>query len=612
MADLIPHMVWSAGPDGVIDYFNQRILQHAGMTREELQRWNWIEAIHPEDRQSVLDAYRHSLQSGDEYHVEYRLRVSQTGEYRWFQGHAIAQRDQEGRILRWYGTSTDIEERKQAKRRLQEREERLFKFIGAMDEVAIEFDTEGRILQIWSGDEGLLKMPSREQLGKRADEVIPPELSECLFASFERVRRTGEPESFEYQLEVRGGLRWFLARLALVSSRRGAEPTFSFLSRDITSRKEIEAEKGRLLKELEAIFTSAAEGIILHGEDGTILRINPAAMKITGLSEAHIGSHPYDLYKESPSRNPDGTPIPMQETAVYKALNGSAQRCEIVPLQHRDGQKVWISFSGTPIVDSSGHQVGMVATFADITRLRDLQEQMENYLHMMAHDLRTPLTVISGYAEILQGVLEGSELAEESLPSTRAILSAADQMREMMEDLVDFGYLESGQITLHDDLIDLRAFTTAYLTRQQVSEEYRRVRLHTPAEVPLVRMGVSHLERVVSNLIGNALKYSPPELAVDVEVVCNDGRVYLVVQDYGEGIAAEDQARIFERFFRAASGRRKAGGTGLGLYISRSLLAAYGGDILLGSEPGRGARFTLCLPEVESAQSLVAGVNVEA
>lgn len=463
MADLVPHMIWSARPDGFIDYFNRRLLEYMGMTLEQVKGWNWAEALHPEDRMPTLTAMEESLRSGADYRVDYRIRNARTGQYRWFQAHAVAQRDEAGSIVRWYGANTDIEERKRVEQHLKESEERLFRFIGAMDEVAIEFDTKGCILQIWLGDEKLLKIPSRDHIGKRVDEVMPPELAERIFSSFRRVRETAEPECFEYLLEIRGGVHWFHARIALVPPRRGAEPTFSFLSRDVT-------------------------------------------------------------------------------------------------------------------------------------RLHKLSEQMETYLQMLAHDLRTPLTLIFGYAEILQGILEGTEFADASLSSTRAILDAAEQMRQMMEDLVDFGYLESGQITLHDDRIDLVEFISDFLRRQQVAREYRRVRLSVPSEVRPVRMGFSHLERVVSNVIGNALKYTPPDLPVDVEVVCTAEGSCLVVQDFGEGISPEDQTRIFERFFRGSTGRRTAGGTGLGLYITHSLLSAYGGDIRLDSEPGEGARFTLRLP----------------
>jgi PAS domain S-box-containing protein len=729
LIDSIPHMVWSARADGFIDYYSRRILDYAGVTPEQAQDWDWVEALHPEDRQPTLDAMEKSVRAGAEYLVEYRIRNAQTGEYRWFQGHAVAQRDAEGRILRWYGTSTDIQDRKDSQQLLLESEERLVRFIGAMDEIAFEFDSEGRYLHVWSGDENLLKMPPGEFLGKRVEEVLPQELAERLFSSFRRIRETGEPENLEYFLEVRGGARWFLARIALVPSQGGAEPTFSFLARDITrlkemeqslqesqrrfrglfdnaatgmalvamdgrcleanpflckmlgysleelrqtpfaayshpqdcpadieeferlgrgeinayslekrfvrkdgqivwgcltvslqrdeedtplyalavvenitKRKEVEAQKSRLLDELEAIFASAAEGIILHDEDGTILRINPAAMGITGLSEAHRGADPCELYLSAPSRGPDGTIIPLQETPLYKALHGSAQRSQIVQFQRRDGQPVWISFSATPIFTTSGHQVGTVATFADITRLRELQEQMENYLHMMAHDLRSPLTVIFGHAQILQLLVQETDRAEESLLSTRSILSASDQMQQMMEDLVDFGHLESGQITLADDLIDLRVFLGEFLHRQKVSDEYRRVRVQIPAELPPVRMGIYHLERVLANVIGNALKYTGADRSVDVEVLSTGGQVSLVVQDYGEGIAPEDLPHIFDRYYRAPSGKQKAGGTGLGLYISRSLLEAYGGHIRAKNETGKGARFTICLPGAAPAE----------
>jgi PAS domain S-box-containing protein len=600
-------------------------------------------------------------------------------------------------------------------------EERLHQFIGAMDEIVFELDAQGRYINIWTENEELLKAPGRELFGRRFEEFIPKELAHIAYDVFRQVRATGSPTTFEYPLEVLGGARWFLARVALVPPSGDGEPTFSFLARDITEQKQleqnlrkserrfrglfenaaagialvdlegrcletnqclrdmlgysaeellrepfsayshsedlpldleqfermvrgeiesyrmekrlirkdrseiwahltaslqrdeqgsplycigivvnitrrklIEAERELLLGELEAIFASAGDGIIFYDEKGNILRLNEAAKEILGYSNDQIKSSLDERYRQWAPKRPDGTVLPLEESALHRVFQGEPTKGTTAQFRRLDGKQVWISFSASPVLDSSGRQIGAVSTLSDITAERELQERLEDYLHMMAHDLRSPLTVISGYAEILEEML--GDTHREALAGTQAIVNAADHMNSMMEDLIEAGRLESGQAALNHDVIDLHDFIADFL-RRQISKDYQRVRTEIPQDLPPARIGKNHLERIMVNLIGNALKYSTPDQPVEIRSAREEGKVCLSVKDYGQGIAPEDLPRIFERFYRTPSARSKTSGTGMGLYITKKLLESYGGTIRVESEVGHGSTFTLCIPE---------------
>lgn len=426
----------------------------------------------------------------------------------------------------------------------------------------------------------------------------PEDLPEDL-EQFERLVR-GEMNSYRMEkrfIRKNGEVVWGYLTVALQRNADGAPLYTIAVVENITQRKKIEAEKSRLLGELEAIFASAAEGIIFHDNKGRILRINPAAEEITGLSEEHRGLSLQEIFAQITPRRPEGTPLPLEEWAIYRAVLGTPQRGEITKFQGRDGSEVWISLSASPIFDASGQQVGTVSTFADITRQHEYHNRLENYIHILGHELRNPLTVISGHSQILQEGLQKTA-TEEFLLSARAILRASDQMREMMEDLVKVGRMDSGEITLRHDRIELREFLGDFFGRHGVCEEYRRVWIKVPESMPAVRIGIHHLERILGNVIGNALKYSETDQPVDVEVTHKGAQVCVAVQDYGRGIDREDLPHIFERFYRSQRVKKRAGGTGLGLYITRGLIEAYGGSIDVESEPNEGARFTICLPAI--------------
>ena len=613
--------------------------------------------------------------------------------------------------------------------------ERLHRFIGAMDEIVFEFDAEGRYLHIWSENEDLLKRPRKELLGRRFDEVVPRELAEKLHGIFRRVRNVGQPETLEYPLEVLGGTRWFLARIAPVPSTGGAEPTFSYLARDITAqkrleqslresesrfrrlfqnaaigvalvgldgrsleanqylqnllgysledlrqnpyytfcpqqdaplnqeefrqlvrgereaiqsekrflhkegreiwghltvtlqrdeegrpccgiaileditrRKKVEAEKDRLLREMDAIFSAAADGIILYDEKGYILRMNRAAQAITGYTEKEKRMSFSDRYRNWAPRRPDGGPAPLAEMEIGPVFQGKTVKRTGVPFNRPDGRQVWVSFSSSPIVDRAGRRIGIVTTITDITEVWELQERLENHLHMLAHDLHTPLTVITGHTQILQGVLSGTPLEEPTAVNTEAVLNAAEQMGQMMEDLVEVGQLESGQVPLHQEVLFLPNFMAGFLLRQ-IAKDYDRIRVSIPPDLPPVRVGAHHLARCLDNLLSNALKYSSPDMTVDVGATVDEGRVCLFVQDHGEGITPQELPHIFKRFFRTSKAKGNASGTGMGLYITKSIIEAYGGDIKVESELGRGARFILFLPVASPDKVMVGNEN---
>ena len=265
--------------------------------------------------------------------------------------------------------------------------------------------------------------------------------------------------------------------------------------------------------------------------------------------------------------------------------------------QPRMDKPAWLSFSASPIYDGDGSQVGVVATFTDITDLRSLQSSMEDHIHMLAHDLRTPLTIISGHAELLRLMFRHTETWEKVQFNTESIINATGQLKQMMEELVEIGRLESGQVTLHQDLVCLPDFLEDFLRhRRSIASEYRRVRLHLSRDLPAVRIGRRHLERFLENLVGNALKYSPAVQPVEIAAVCENGQICLCVRDYGQGIDPEDLSNVFKRFYRTSSAKRKTSGTGMGLYITKSLIECYGGSIRAESEAGKGSRFFLCLP----------------
>jgi len=226
-----------------------------------------------------------------------------------------------------------------------------------------------------------------------------------------------------------------------------------------------------------------------------------------------------------------------------------------------------------------------------IARLRDSQESRQDLLRAVTHDVRSPLHAILMQGERLLGLAQGDPEPRRR-QAAQAVVQSARRIEVMLRDLVDSDQLERGAIRLERRALCLGTLMGALLGAGSLDPE--RVHLDVPPDLPPVHADPGRLERILANLLGNALKHSGPGVPVRVSAGLDGGEVRVTVADRGPGIDPADLPRVFERFYR---GRGAAGdGLGLGLYIARTLVEAHGGRIGVESRPGEGAAFSFTLP----------------
>ncbi len=234
-----------------------------------------------------------------------------------------------------------------------------------------------------------------------------------------------------------------------------------------------------------------------------------------------------------------------------------------------------------------------VVTALTLSAIREGSRQREDLLHLVSHDLRLPLGVMAGQAQLLRKHGGGSPFA---VARADAILRSARGMERMIDDLLDGARFRARKLRLDLEPLDLVAWLPPLLERMREALEVDRLDLCLPPGPVLVRADPARLERVVLNLLSNSLKYSPPEERVRLSVsAAPAGGAALTVSDRGPGIAEEDRPHLFERFHRGKAGADRDG-VGLGLYGASLLVAAHGGRIRVESAPGAGATFVVELP----------------
>ncbi len=231
-------------------------------------------------------------------------------------------------------------------------------------------------------------------------------------------------------------------------------------------------------------------------------------------------------------------------------------------------------------------------------RLQAREQEREVYIHTISHDLRTPLTIIQGHAELLFEDLHALHRHESLSQSAETIIGEAKRMNLMIQDLVDSARMESGQLQLQTMPLQLNEYLADLCVRARLGFAMQRVDLQLPDELPPVCADPNRLERILMNLISNALKYSPAESRVVVDAKAVGHEVVISVIDQGIGIPPDDLAQIFQPFYRSDS-TKKIEGLGLGLYITAQLVSAHGGHIRAESVVGKGSTFSFTLPVAE-------------
>ena len=372
--------------------------------------------------------------------------------------------------------------------------------------------------------------------------------------------------------------------------------------RDISSVKQAEIERAQLLiserkertdaerqaTQKQVILDHIGEGVVVVAPGGHALLTNKVALELTD-SQAQPETLeellPADALYRSDGAKLDPTALPAARLRAGDYFTNEEYR-----LKRVDGKERRLLVNGNAVKDDAGRVIMVLVTIRDVTALRHLEQTKEDYLHMVSHDLRSPLAVILCHAQLLEFIAQEARICN----SAQVIATSALRMSNMIADLVDSTRLESGQLILKTTNLDLGWFFQDYLLRMRGVMETERIRVVGDGNLPPIVADPDRLERIIANFLSNALKYSPQGTTVEISFRLDDDRVIVMVRDEGKGIDPEDLPHVFDRFFRVNS--HGVEGIGLGLFIAKSLVEAHGGTVWVDSAPGKGSAFYFALP----------------
>ena len=363
---------------------------------------------------------------------------------------------------------------------------------------------------------------------------------------------------------------------------------FGRLSNEIEVLKRMEIERDSMA----ALLGASADGILVVSKDRTIAQSNPALSDLAG-RDLEEGMLCEDLLG---CRREDGT-LACGECPFARVFSNSRPVTDhSFQIRRPDGATVWLSGAYAPVLAGEGDSEFVIGSLRDVTRGKEVEQLQQDFVSIVSHELRGPLTAIKGFVKTL--LVKSDRLPPETrLEFLKTINEQADRLNQLVEDLLNVSRIESRRLKMKLSPVDLPELTNKLISQFSSKWGDRTITVCAPDGLPTLAADESKIEEVLVNLIDNAVKYSPHGGEVKVTMQALDGQIEVAVEDSGLGISAEDAAKLFEKFHRVSTPEtRDIGGTGLGLYIVKSLVEAHGGRIEVTSAPNVGSTFTFTLP----------------
>jgi PAS domain S-box-containing protein len=589
--DLVAHVsdyaIIGLDPSGVITSWNLGAEKAKGYTREEAVGRSFAMFYTDEDRRAGLPV-RLLTQARNDGRVEHLgWLVRKDGTRFWGDVVITARRDDQGQLVGYVKVTRDLTEQHALQTALRVSEERLRLLVGqVVDYAIIALDPQG-IVETWNlGAEQVKGYTANEIVGRSfstfyTDEDRRDGLPIRLLTA---ARENGRVEHIGWRVRKDGSRFWGDVVITALHDENGNLTGYAKVTRDLTEQHALETALKSSEERLRLLVGQVVDyAIIALDPQGIIETWNLGAERVKGYSaDEAIGRSFSMFYTEEDRRR--GLPLEL--------LTAARQRGRVEHTGWRirkDGSRFWGDVVITALHDADGNLTGYAKVTRDRTDMKALEDAQDAFYATFNHDFRTPVTAIKGFIDAIRHADDASRplLIDK-------VESSADRLLEMVEGLVEFASQRAGQASLV--LADIDLAQVARSAVQDLSTHFDPARVHVADAVALATANGVAMHRVVTNLVVNALKYSPPDSQVDITFSrARAGFQQMQVVDRGRGIDPGDLDTIFEEFVRGRMAEED-GGTGLGLASVRELIRQQDGTVSIQSEVGVGTTVTIELP----------------
>lgn len=353
---------------------------------------------------------------------------------------------------------------------------------------------------------------------------------------------------------------------------------------------------------MAALLSSVADGILILNPDLTVIQVNHAFERLINAPKEELINKPFDQVVRW-AKPPKG--VELEEVVKFQRQWDATKDLflEGDMLRHSPLDPIPVEITYAPLFSDEGELLNIIASVRDITRFREAEELKTNFISVISHELKTPISLIKGYASTLLRddvewdpamVKEGLQIIEEE----------ADHLTAMVEDLLDATKLQSGGITLHKTEVDLVALINDLSKKFALQSGKHQILTDLSEDFPIIVADETRISQLISNLLTNAIKYSEGG-TIKIEGKKNDENIQVCITDQGKGFDPIDVPHVFDRFYRSNSVTKTTKGTGLGLYLCQSIVKVHGGRIWVDETYHQGARICFTLPIKTESQIML-------
>ncbi|MBX9723148.1 MAG: PAS domain-containing protein [Candidatus Obscuribacterales bacterium] len=617
LANAMPQMVWTATSNGALEFTNETMHNYLGVDNNTARSWQLTDWLHQDNIETVSKAWQNALETGEPYEVDAHIK-GKDGTYRWFLTRGVPSRDENGKVIKWYGTCTDTTTQKE--------DLLLFKSLfDLMPQLGWTAKTDGYIDLYNKGWYEFTGSNLEQMKGWGWESVHDPEYLPRVKALWQEALAVGDQFEIEFPIRKHNGkYEWFLTRATPIRTDDGK------ITRWVGINSNIQAQRDGLhaVQESERRFRLLADTLpdLVWIVDGNLnlQYVNERFYEYTGMEKpCALGTgwqnivHPECLVKAI-----EDWKEPLRDKTPYEG----EQR-----LRAADGSYRWFLIRGIPILDEHGSVHSWFGTSTDIHVKKEAREELEKlvkertdqlrsalaeaeqasslksqFVSTISHEVRTPVSGVIGLAEYLTTVDLEPSVAE----IVGHILQASKSLLSILNDLLDFSKLEAGKVDIDYVSFDPESLINDSLVLFEQNCKLKGISLKTEFSKDLPNQICSDEQKtrqILTNLLANAVKFTESGgITIRASVVEHPlvgSKLRLSVSDTGIGISQNQQDILFQPFVQAdGSMTRRFGGTGLGLSISKRYVELLGGEIGCESILGKGSTFWFTVPYLNQEQ----------
>jgi PAS domain S-box-containing protein len=600
MVNAIPQLAWMAKADGYIHWYNERWYEYTGTTPEQMEGWGWQSVHDPKQLPKVLDRWQASIATSEPFEMEFPLRGAE-GRFRRFLTRVLPLKDSEGKVVQWFGTGTDVTEMVEIQAALRRARDFSAAVVDTASALIVVLDPDGRITRFNRASEIVTGYSAAEVVGRGWEFLILPEQLSTVQRAWESRAGGGFPNAHEnYWVAKDGSLRLIAWSNTAITGPGGNVEYIVCAGVDISERRRAEeavrASEERFRRTLENML----EGCAILSPDWTYLFVN-------NVNAQHAHSTPQRMH----GRNILEVIPGVEESPFFVAYRRcmeerTPQRVE-AEFRFADGSSAWYEAKAEPVPE------GIFVLSQDITErkraeellqranehLQQVDRQKNQFLAVLSHELRNPLTPIRNSLFILDRAVPGGEQANRA----KAVIERqVSHLARLVDDLLDVTRIVSGKLRIQRARFDLESMLlrTADDHRAAFADAGIDFEVRVYSGPVWIEGDETRLAQACGNLLGNAVKFTQRggRVMLTLELDAPTQMAIIRVRDTGVGVHPDLLPRVFEPFVQADDTLdRSKSGLGLGLALVKSVIELHGGTVDIESQGlGTGVEFIVRLP----------------